>query len=76
MQSVGGVCDMAGQQFEANLGDSGHSGAEWWPHWETGHLGGNRTPAPYLQSNGRKRKLREAIIREKKDFLRNHFIKW
>ena len=69
MQSVGGVCDMAGQQFEANLGDSGHSGTEWWPHWETGHLGGNRTPAPYLQSNGRKRKLREAIIREKKDFL-------
>ena len=63
MQSVGGVCDMAGQQFEANLGDSGHSGTEWWPHWETGHLGGNRTPAPYLQSNGRKRKL--------KDFLGN-----
>ena len=24
----GGGCDMAGQQFEANLGDSGHSGAE------------------------------------------------
>ena len=43
---------MAGQQFEANLGDSGHSGAECQPHWETGHLAGNRTPASYLQSNG------------------------
>ena len=56
MQSVGGVCDMAGQQFEANLGDSGHSSvAEWQPHtqWETGHLAGNRTPAPYLPSNER-----------------------
>ena len=45
----GGGCDMAGQQFEANLGDSG---AECQPHWETGHLAGNRTPASYLQSNG------------------------
>ena len=47
MQSVGGVCDMAGQQFEANLGDSGHSGADW----ETGHLAGKPTPASYLPRN-------------------------
>ena len=52
IESVGGGCDMAGQQFEANLGDSGHSGAECQPHWETGHLAGNRTPASYLHSNG------------------------
>ena len=47
IECVGGGSDMAGQQFEANLGDSGHSGADW----ETGHLAGKRTPASYLPRN-------------------------
>ena len=53
IECVGGGCDMAGQQFWANLGDSGHSGAVWQPHWETGHLAGKGTPASYLPSCGR-----------------------